>query len=78
MGDSLADIGNNHHLMMPIRVDFLPYGIDYTGRKATGRFSNGKNFADFVGAYGSSSREISALAEWIVKSIIIIKTKEKD
>jgi hypothetical protein len=69
-GDSLADIRNNH-LMMAIKVDFLPYNIDYPARKATGRFSNGKNFPDFVGAYDSSSREISglhtSLTEWVVK-----------
>ncbi|KAI4985797.1 hypothetical protein ZWY2020_018427 [Hordeum vulgare] len=47
-GDSLADVGNNNHLLTPIMADFSHNGIDYPGRKATGRFSNGKNSADFL------------------------------
>lgn len=48
-GDSLADAGNNNHLATLLRADFPHNGIDYPGRKATGRFSNGKNSADFLG-----------------------------
>lgn len=47
-GDSLADVGNNNHLPTLLRADFPHNGIDYPGRKATGRFSNGKNSADFL------------------------------
>lgn len=49
LGDSLADVGNNNHLVTLLRADFAHNGIDYPGQKATGRFSNGKNSVDFLG-----------------------------
>jgi len=49
-GDSLADVGNNNHLVTLLKADFPHNGIDYPGKKATGRFSNGKNSVDFLGA----------------------------
>lgn len=48
LGDSLADVGNNNHLLTLLKADFPHNGIDYPGGKATGRFSNGKNFPDFL------------------------------
>ncbi|URD73116.1 GDSL-like Lipase/Acylhydrolase [Musa troglodytarum] len=49
-GDSLADVGNNNHLALSLlKADFPHNGVDFAGHKATGRFSNGKNFADFLG-----------------------------
>ena len=49
-GDSLADVGNNNYLELSfLKANFPHNGVDYPGRKATGRFSNGKNFADFLG-----------------------------
>ncbi|KAF8722012.1 hypothetical protein HU200_022636 [Digitaria exilis] len=48
LGDSLADVGNNNHLVTLLRADFAHNGIDYPGHKATGRFSNGKNSVDFL------------------------------
>ncbi|XP_051207429.1 GDSL esterase/lipase At5g55050 [Lolium perenne] len=47
-GDSLADVGNNNHLLTLLKADFSHNGMDYPGGKATGRFSNGKNSADFL------------------------------
>ncbi|KAL6599555.1 hypothetical protein ACP70R_045692 [Stipagrostis hirtigluma subsp. patula] len=47
-GDSLADVGNNNYLLTLLKADFPHNGIDYPGKKATGRFSNGKNFPDFL------------------------------
>ncbi|XP_072956771.1 GDSL esterase/lipase At5g55050-like [Typha angustifolia] len=48
-GDSLADVGNNNHLHLSLlKANFPHNGIDYPGRKPTGRFSNGKNSADFL------------------------------
>ncbi|KAJ3683710.1 hypothetical protein LUZ60_013937 [Juncus effusus] len=48
-GDSLADVGNNNHLDLSLlKADFPHNGVDYPGHKATGRFSNGLNFADFL------------------------------
>ncbi|CAN4104001.1 unnamed protein product [Withania somnifera] len=47
-GDSLVDVGNNNHLLTFFRANFPFNGIDYPGGKPTGRFSNGKNAADFL------------------------------
>ncbi|XP_073157332.1 GDSL esterase/lipase At5g55050 [Henckelia pumila] len=48
-GDSLVDVGNNNYLPLSIvKADFPHNGIDYPGKKTTGRFSNGKNAADFI------------------------------
>ncbi|KAI3940560.1 hypothetical protein MKW92_036168 [Papaver armeniacum] len=47
-GDSLVDVGNNNHLEFSIlKVNYPHNGVDYPNRKATGRYSNGKNAADF-------------------------------
>lgn len=48
-GDSLVDVGNNNYLTLSIvKANYPHNGIDYPGKKATGRFSNGKNAADFI------------------------------
>ncbi|KAJ8763603.1 hypothetical protein K2173_003075 [Erythroxylum novogranatense] len=48
-GDSLVDVGNNNHLPLSVaRANFPPNGIDFPNKKATGRFSNGKNAADII------------------------------
>ncbi|KAK1407021.1 hypothetical protein QVD17_38631 [Tagetes erecta] len=48
-GDSLVDVGNNNYLALSLAKANLPHnGIDYPTGKATGRFSNGKNAADFL------------------------------
>lgn len=48
-GDSLVDVGNNNHLKISIaKANFPHNGVDFPGKKATGRFSNGKNAADFL------------------------------
>ncbi|KAJ6364567.1 hypothetical protein OIU76_029517 [Salix suchowensis] len=42
-GDSLTEVGNNNYLQYSLaRSDFPWYGIDYSGGKATGRFTNGR------------------------------------
>ncbi|XP_074378347.1 GDSL esterase/lipase At5g55050-like [Apium graveolens] len=48
LGDSLVDVGNNNYLRLSLdKADFSHNGIDFpTG--PTGRFSNGKNTADFI------------------------------
>ena len=49
-GDSLVDVGNNNHLKFSLnKADFPHYGIDFPNKVSTGRFSNGKNAADFLG-----------------------------
>ncbi|OAY55145.1 GDSL esterase/lipase At5g55050 [Manihot esculenta] len=48
-GDSLVDVGNNNHLPVSIaKANFPHNGVDFPTKKATGRFSNGKNAADFL------------------------------
>ncbi|XP_065862398.1 GDSL esterase/lipase At5g55050-like [Euphorbia lathyris] len=48
-GDSLVDVGNNNHLPVSFaKANFPHNGIDFPNKKATGRFSNGKNAADFI------------------------------
>ncbi|KDP39149.1 hypothetical protein JCGZ_00906 [Jatropha curcas] len=48
-GDSGVDVGNNNYLPFSIaKADFPFNGIDFPTGKPTGRFSNGKNAADFV------------------------------
>ncbi|KAE8660749.1 GDSL esterase/lipase [Hibiscus syriacus] len=56
-GDSLAEVGNNNHLQYSLaRSDYPWYGIDFTGRKATGRFTNGRTIGDILSEkLGSSS-----------------------
>ncbi|KAL6880666.1 hypothetical protein ACP4OV_012231 [Aristida adscensionis] len=49
LGDSQADVGNNNYLPAALlKANFPHNGIDYPGHRATGRFSNGKNFVDFL------------------------------
>ena len=51
-GDSLVDVGNNNYLKISIvKADFPHNGVDFPGKKSTGRFSNGKNAADFIGNF---------------------------
>ncbi|GFQ02725.1 GDSL esterase/lipase at1g29660 [Phtheirospermum japonicum] len=46
-GDSVVDNGNNNYRETTAKVNYLPYGVDFpTG--PTGRFSNGRNVADFI------------------------------
>ncbi|KAK8968529.1 GDSL esterase/lipase [Platanthera guangdongensis] len=47
-GDSLADVGNNNHILTLLKADFPHNGVDFAGGMATGRFSNGKNAPDFL------------------------------
>ncbi|XP_078448200.1 GDSL esterase/lipase At5g55050-like [Wolffia australiana] len=48
-GDSTVDVGNNNFVGgNPSRANFPPYGIDFPGRRATGRFSNGYSGIDYL------------------------------
>lgn len=47
-GDSSVDAGNNNQIPTVARSNFQPYGRDFNGGKATGRFSNGRIPTDFV------------------------------
>ncbi|VVB09110.1 unnamed protein product [Arabis nemorensis] len=48
-GDSLTEVGNNNYLQYSLaRSDFPWYGIDFSGGKATGRFTNGRTIGDII------------------------------
>lgn len=47
-GDSSVDAGNNNQVSTVLKSNFAPYGRDFYGGRATGRFSNGKIPPDFI------------------------------
>uniref|UniRef100_A0A8R7UCQ4 GDSL esterase/lipase EXL3 n=2 Tax=Triticum urartu TaxID=4572 RepID=A0A8R7UCQ4_TRIUA len=47
-GDSIVDPGNNNNLHTQIKANHPPYGKDFDGHVATGRFSNGLVPSDLV------------------------------
>jgi phospholipase/lecithinase/hemolysin len=47
-GDSTVDTGNNNFIPTIAKANFPPYGCDFDGGVATGRFSNGRLVTDFV------------------------------
>jgi hypothetical protein len=50
-GNSIVDPGNNNNRLTEAKADFPPYGQDFPGGAATGRFSNGKVPGDMFGTY---------------------------
>ncbi|XP_072996550.1 GDSL esterase/lipase At2g31550-like [Typha latifolia] len=49
-GDSSLDTGNNGYIPTLAIAKHYPYGQDFPGNKATGRFSNGRLVPDFLSA----------------------------
>ncbi|KAM3191817.1 hypothetical protein ACQJBY_069198 [Aegilops geniculata] len=49
-GDSIVDPGNNNDRLTEAKANFPPYGQDFPGGVATGRFSNGKVPGDMLAA----------------------------
>uniref|UniRef100_A0A0D9WQG8 SGNH hydrolase-type esterase domain-containing protein n=1 Tax=Leersia perrieri TaxID=77586 RepID=A0A0D9WQG8_9ORYZ len=47
-GDSTVDPGNNNNRLTLSKANFPPYGQDFPGGLATGRFSNGKAMGDMI------------------------------
>lgn len=47
-GDSLSDAGNNNKLTTMAKSNYTPYGVDFQGGIATGRFTNGLTIPDFI------------------------------
>ncbi|CAA7024079.1 unnamed protein product [Microthlaspi erraticum] len=47
-GDSIMDTGNNNNLPTMLKCNFPPYGKDYPGGLATGRFSDGRVPSDLI------------------------------
>jgi hypothetical protein len=48
-GDSIVDPGNNNDLRTGVKANHAPYGKDFAGHVATGRFSDGLIPSDFIG-----------------------------
>jgi len=48
-GDSIVDPGNTNNRLTEARANFPPYGQDFPGGVATGRFSNGLVPGDLLG-----------------------------
>ncbi|CAI9106752.1 OLC1v1005971C1 [Oldenlandia corymbosa var. corymbosa] len=73
-GDSLVDVGNNNYIEGSILKANYPYnGVDYPGRKSTGRFCNGKNtadlFAEKVGLMASPPPYLSNTSDLYLKGV---------
>ncbi|KAA3476305.1 GDSL esterase/lipase EXL1-like [Gossypium australe] len=47
-GDSIVDTGNNNERFTIAKANIPPYGRDFPGGAATGRFGNGKVFSDLL------------------------------
>ncbi|KAM0822247.1 hypothetical protein ACQ4PT_071615 [Festuca glaucescens] len=47
-GDSIVDPGNNNDIRTGVKANHAPYGKDFAGHVATGRFSNGLVPSDFI------------------------------
>jgi hypothetical protein len=58
-GDSIVDPGNNNNRLTEAKANFPPYGQDFPGGVATGRFSNGLVPGDLLGTYVELFRLIS-------------------
>ena len=48
-GDSTVDSGNNNFLISIAKANYIPYGVDFGDGKPTGRYTNGRTEADFIG-----------------------------
>lgn len=47
-GDSIFDTGNNNNLATLSKCNNPPYGRDFYGGQATGRFGNGRVLSDLI------------------------------
>lgn len=67
-GDSLLDSGNNNYLPTLAKANYLPYGADFS-QGSTGRFTNGRTVADFIGKFLLS--KLATLSVCIVLKYIL-------
>lgn len=63
-GDSTVDVGNNNFVNTLARSDFPPYGRDFDTKTPTGRFTDGRMVADFLGKLCSSASVCSGLVQY--------------
>ncbi|KVH96807.1 hypothetical protein Ccrd_001101 [Cynara cardunculus var. scolymus] len=49
-GDSLVDSGNNNGFRTAAKANYPPYGIDFP-QGVSGRFTNGRTYADIIGQF---------------------------
>ncbi|CAI0382522.1 unnamed protein product [Linum tenue] len=47
-GDSILDTGNNNNLLSGSKCNYPPYGKDFPGGRATGRWGNGRVFSEVL------------------------------
>ncbi|XP_051125249.1 GDSL esterase/lipase At4g26790 [Andrographis paniculata] len=59
-GDSSVDSGNNNYIPTILKSNFRPYGRDFDGGRATGRFSNGRVPPDLISEAFGLKRYIPA------------------
>nr|CAB3468098.1 unnamed protein product [Digitaria exilis] len=59
-GDSIVDPGNNNHRFTEAKANFPPYGQDFPGGVATGRFSNGLVPGDLLGIFKTHCLRLNA------------------
>lgn len=59
-GDSSVDSGNNNYIPTVLKSNFRPYGRDFDGGRATGRFSNGRVPTDFISEAFGLKRTVPA------------------
>jgi hypothetical protein len=62
-GDSTLDVGNNNYLLTVVKSDFPPYGRNFPGGLATGRFCNGQIAGDFIGKHCFSTACMNSIPE---------------
>jgi hypothetical protein len=60
-GDSIVDPGNNNNRITEAKANFPPYGQDFPGGVATGRFSNGLVPGDLLGTCVEYSYNVADL-----------------
>ncbi|GJN19597.1 hypothetical protein PR202_gb06887 [Eleusine coracana subsp. coracana] len=78
-GDGAVDVGNNNYLEAndasePVQANHPFYDIDFPNSKATGRFSNGYNLADFIATKSQMKTKLgnSELKKLLSNSIFLL------